>query len=633
MADRTDFHFRQRVTEAELDLAFELLEKADRNLAADIGVYGIISGAVPAPHAPVPDLSIDLTAPARAYDRLGQRIFFGTDQTIDCTADYSGIPTDVPDTNQERWLGVFLRFDRKLSDPRTDGNSQQVYFRRDESFQIRVRQAPAGPIGSASRVALAPGELLICDIHRRHGQGQILVDDIDTSRREAFIFARGDAVAVISGLWSILQPAVNTVQAALDAVDAELSGHFTGSARRHPAADIDYTPHGFIAATDLQSAVDQLIDDLSRMTAVPGTARIGSAAVPGTPHALPANKLDNHLAQILAWLNQHVGAPANAHNASAIAAAPHAYVSGTSVQAQLQEMVVDLAEQGASIAGANRIGAEPVAGAPNALPAGTVASQLAGLLATSNNHTTATSGAHVATSVSLVDVPGNYTAANVESALAEMASMFSGEHFRGNQPGAGQHRAIHQPALGTGRVLLWESAGTGSNHTRLRVYADDDAIWFTLNAAWSATEWRRDEPGSTSGGFRFSRSLFELMHDSSAAATFTDWSSTWRLPMGGTVNSCFDTTGTIRDFGRLGMEGSNTYSATRNMALGGAVTFRVRFPTVPTSITLAPSHVNSTWQGLPQLWSVSRDGFGFFAYQDIPATTTFWWFGTYFAIA
>ena len=33
MADRTDFFFRQKVSEAELDLAFDLLEKADRNLA------------------------------------------------------------------------------------------------------------------------------------------------------------------------------------------------------------------------------------------------------------------------------------------------------------------------------------------------------------------------------------------------------------------------------------------------------------------------------------------------------------------------------------------------------------------------------------------------------------------------
>jgi len=56
MADRLDDYFRQKVTEAELDLAFELFERADRNLAADTGVYGIISGAAPTPHSPVPDL-------------------------------------------------------------------------------------------------------------------------------------------------------------------------------------------------------------------------------------------------------------------------------------------------------------------------------------------------------------------------------------------------------------------------------------------------------------------------------------------------------------------------------------------------------------------------------------------------
>ncbi|MDF1543444.1 MAG: hypothetical protein P1P71_10090, partial [Anaerosomatales bacterium] len=104
MADRLDYYFRQKVTESELDLAFELLEKADRNLAADIGVYGIISGAEPTPHTPVPNLTIDLTAPGRAYDNLGQRIFFGTGQTVDCAVDFAGIPTEVPSAGQERWL-------------------------------------------------------------------------------------------------------------------------------------------------------------------------------------------------------------------------------------------------------------------------------------------------------------------------------------------------------------------------------------------------------------------------------------------------------------------------------------------------------------------------------------------------
>ena len=41
MADRLDYYFRQKVTEAELDLTFELLEKADRNLAAGAAVIAI----------------------------------------------------------------------------------------------------------------------------------------------------------------------------------------------------------------------------------------------------------------------------------------------------------------------------------------------------------------------------------------------------------------------------------------------------------------------------------------------------------------------------------------------------------------------------------------------------------------
>ena len=46
MADRVDFYFRQRVSEAELDLAFEQLEQADHDLAADLKIHGIISGAL-----------------------------------------------------------------------------------------------------------------------------------------------------------------------------------------------------------------------------------------------------------------------------------------------------------------------------------------------------------------------------------------------------------------------------------------------------------------------------------------------------------------------------------------------------------------------------------------------------------
>ena len=384
MADRTDFYFRQRVQESELDLAFELLEKADRNLAADVGIYGIISGAEPTPHSPVPDLTIDLTAPGRAYDNLGQRIFFGTGQTVDCSMDHAGIPTEVPVAGQERWLGVFLRFDRLLSDPRTDGNSQQVFFRRDESFEIVVRQGAAAAIGAAAKVPLEADELLVCDVRRTHGQAQILAPDIDTSRRQAFIFAQGDAVEIASGLWNILQPAVNTVQSTLDEVDAELTDHFGGSARRHPAGDIDYTPHGFVAAANVQAAIDELVDDLSSTAAGnPGAKRVGADAAAGAPHALPAGNVDAQLSQLLAWLNAHLSAAAGAHNASAIAAAAHNYISGPSVQAQLQEIVDDLQSQAAGL-GASQVGNEAAPGSPTSLAAGSVKAQLETLLAAIN---------------------------------------------------------------------------------------------------------------------------------------------------------------------------------------------------------------------------------------------------------
>jgi hypothetical protein len=309
MADRVDFYFRQRVTEAELDLAFGLLEQADRDLAADIGIYGLVTGAVPTQHSPVPDLSVDLTSPTRAYDRLGQRVFIGIDRTVDCSVDLVGIPTAVASPGNERWLAVFLRFTRQLSDSRTDGNAQQVYFRRDESYELVVRQAPEGPVGAATRVAMQPDELLVCDIRLAHGQTQLLNTHIDLARRQAFIFAQGDAVAVQGGTWTVLQPAVNTVQATLDDVDAELADHFSGAARRHPASAIDFAPHAFLTAVTLQAALIELLDRLlSTVAGSPGAQRIGADAAPGTPHGLGPGTVDSQLSQLLAWLNAHVGA-------------------------------------------------------------------------------------------------------------------------------------------------------------------------------------------------------------------------------------------------------------------------------------------------------------------------------------
>ncbi len=76
MSGRLDYYFRQRVTEAELNLGFELLELAERNLAADLGFVGVLLGAVVSPHAPVPGLTVDVSGPGVVFDQSGERIFF-----------------------------------------------------------------------------------------------------------------------------------------------------------------------------------------------------------------------------------------------------------------------------------------------------------------------------------------------------------------------------------------------------------------------------------------------------------------------------------------------------------------------------------------------------------------------------
>lgn len=636
MSSRLDFYFRQRVTEAELDLAFALLEQADRNLSSDIGVFGLVHGADAAPHTPVADLTIHLSAPAVGYDRLGQRIFFGTEQRVDCSVDDAGLPTAVAAVGKERWLGVFLRFDRLLSDPRTDGNSQQVYFRRDESFQLVVRQGAEANAGAAQKLALQPDELLVCDVLRRFGQTQLVAGDLDASRRQSFKFVTGDAVEVVSGAWAAIAPAVPTVQAAFDAADELLAEHFRGTAHLHTAAHVAATPHGFLAATNVQAALDELVDDLATSTAgSPGALRVGADAVAGAPNALPAGTVDSQLAQLLGWLNAHLAAPVRAHAASAISAAPHNTISGTNVQAQLQEIVTALAATTAGAAGATLVGADALAGAPSAIPAGTVQQALAALLDLVNAHAARAAGAHAASAIALADAADLLNAGDVEKAIAEVVDAYGKDHFRANEATAGQHRTIHQPKISGLRALLWDSEGNGGAGGHLRVYSDGDLIWFTLNAVWTGTGWARDSVDLTSGGFRFSRGDFAFFHEPAGAPTFLNWSRTWELPMAASLNnSGLEVSGSIQEVGRVALYFTNPEPGGPHMIqAGGAVTFRSRFRNVPSSVTLTPTDVGPNLNGNPQVTSIDRDGFVYFATPVLPPLASTSWLGKYTAIA
>lgn len=90
------------------------------------------------------------------------------------------------------------------------------------------------------------------------------------------------------------------MQSALDEVDTELHGHFTGTARRHNAAAIDVTPYAFLTAVTLQAALVELLDKLlATTTGDPGSKRIGADAAVGIPYALGPSTVDNQLSQLL----------------------------------------------------------------------------------------------------------------------------------------------------------------------------------------------------------------------------------------------------------------------------------------------------------------------------------------------
>ena len=242
-------------------------------------------------------------------------------------------------------------------------------------------------------------------------------------------------------------------------------------------------------------------------------------------------------------------------------------------------------------------------------------------------------GAHAASAVSVADAGNNLNAVNVETSLAEIVDALEGDHFRGNEASPGQHRTIRQPALGGSKALILDSNASGTAPTHLRIYADSDSVWFTLNASWNGAGWTRDSTLYNSAAFRFGRNSLEFLHDFNNEATFTTWDRSWNLPMSSTTNSAFELTGSVQEIGRLGMEYSNADTASHSLAGGGSVTFRNRFPASPSSITFSSLNQASGFTGNPSTYFADRDGFGFYSYQTIPALGTVWWFGTYTAVA
>lgn len=201
MSDRYDFFYRQKVTEGELDDAFDALEAADRNMVVDLGFTGVAHGLVVS-ERDTPGLSVDVSSGA-AHDPQGRRIRIASGQVVDLSVDSDGVPTTVSTPGNARVVSVFAVFSRALSDPRIDGNSNTVYFVRAESFSFRVVQGSEATLGAEVAPALANDATLLADVRRTNGQTEILdaaINPYTPSRRQEFDFGldESDVTALIA---------------------------------------------------------------------------------------------------------------------------------------------------------------------------------------------------------------------------------------------------------------------------------------------------------------------------------------------------------------------------------------------------------------------------------------------------
>lgn len=217
--DRFDFYFEQLVTQADMDEAFDFAESADQALQSDNGYVGIVQGLEVNEAFPTPNLTADIPAGV-AYDQVGQRCFVSGTQNLDLSVDSNSVPTTVAGVGNEKWLSIFIAFDRALSDPRVDGNGVPLQYRREESFQFIVDQGAESAAGSPAVYTSTIAEAYTI------GAGQTLDLSVDGGAPVTVTFAGTETTA--AQVAAAIQAQVPGVTAADNGGFVEITTNGTG---------------------------------------------------------------------------------------------------------------------------------------------------------------------------------------------------------------------------------------------------------------------------------------------------------------------------------------------------------------------------------------------------------------------
>lgn len=324
------FFYRQRVTEAELDQVFTWAQDADRAIVLDKDEAGVADGLTLAETGPA---SMALAyASGVAYAKAGERCNVAVAGTVDCSQDEYGVPTTVTDPANTKWIAIFVRPTRVLSEPRTDGNGNEVYTVQSEAAEVFVRQGSEG-IGPA-QVGLSASAILLGEVELAFGQTAITTGDIEVDRREDWYRAvtlsfgekvHGTALDAVGELW-----------AEMDILGAA-GGTFTFVSKWFSAVDVAGSAPPI---TTVAEAINAMVYDLAQAT---GSGLVGTANVAGTYLNWTTASVAGALSSIATAVNQHIGGSAPQHAATSITYTPYSWIAGATAAAAINEIIDDLA--------------------------------------------------------------------------------------------------------------------------------------------------------------------------------------------------------------------------------------------------------------------------------------------------
>lgn len=334
MANLRDWYYRQIVSQSDLDEAFGWTQDADQAIGSDRAMWGIADAYGVTEDSP-PSLNVVVGGPGIAYDKEGQRVYMpDLSASVDCSLDEYGSSTAVTTPWNERWVSVFVRFARRLSDPAVDGNAVTVYTKNWEDYELFVRRASEQAIGTNDKPPILSDALLLCDIQLVNAQTTIVNAGINVSRREDWYRASLTNLGAVSH--GTAKAAVTALFSEVDALQTSAGIAFTASGT--------WADGSALGSTNVQDAINEIVADLADNTTPDGAGRVGADAhtTTGGYADLVQGTLRSQLNSLADDIDGHIAGGAPQHPASgittaSIAGSPESH-TGSDAQTALSEI-------------------------------------------------------------------------------------------------------------------------------------------------------------------------------------------------------------------------------------------------------------------------------------------------------